>query len=137
MTKEELLKPRIIAFGSDTTETFQKGEIFRQSFNDEHCFISNTGTAVIKHPEKYPHLFKYPFWYEERKASDMPEYVKDENGEVWKVDEYTKDDDGSIKSFVMLKKNFKDYDMPVGSHDLYELQPATEQEYNEYQNQKP
>ena len=43
---------------------------------------------ITKFFDNYPHLFQPLPWWAERKVEDMPEYVKDGNGEVYKIKEW-------------------------------------------------
>lgn len=85
--------------------------------------------------EKFPHLFKpLPWWYG-RTVEEMPQYVKDENGEVWKVTKYFID--SSVACFytgeIEKKGWLKGTETPF---NLLAVEPADEAEYQEYQKQK-
>lgn len=121
MSTEELWKPRykVIADYPDSEDHFIIGEVmYGERYFDLNIYY-----------KPYPHLFKPLKWWEEREEKDMPEYLKDENGEVFRVESYSKN------SLVNLYKNFKDPDFPFGWHNLYELLPATLEEYNQYNQQ--
>jgi len=72
---------------------------------------------------KYPHLFQKLAWYEERKITDMPEYVKDTStdnyhkvmehtydaGEYWGVKVYHNDMVRSIYRHSLLPISMEEY----------------------------
>ena len=120
MTQEDLLKPRYEVIADYPDSEFTVGQILEVDIynpDEDDCKI-------------FPHLFHKLEWWEKRDIKDMPEYVKDEDGEVWKVYEYST----HKSSYVLLNKNFKDFYFPYGDHILYELLPSTLEEYTNYIN---
>lgn len=65
--------------------------------NDEYYFdckdwpmgvASSYYFASIIDCEKYPNIFKELQWWEDRKPEDLPKYVKDLHGEIYKIKKY-------------------------------------------------
>lgn len=106
MTKEELLRPRVKVIAPYPKMPYKLGAILE--IDEQH---SN------KYFDDYPHLFRRLEWWEERDASDMPEYVKQKNNDFFtKVDKYF-------------------YDCFRSGDDKYWIRyylPATEEEYLQY-----
>lgn len=82
MTKDQLLAPRYKVIADYPDSPYTIGDIlsFQQwggdlkkwaHYNDEGIFMGFTDDF-----DEYPHIFKPLQWWEERKAEDMPEYVK-------------------------------------------------------------
>lgn len=132
MTKEELLLPRLITIAEDTSGNLKVGEIF--GFDDEFGIHWTSKNAFT--PEeitRFPHLFRKLDWWEHRNIEDMPEYVREDsgNGYLYKVEKYTITEDGSMK--MLLENGYNYY---CNKNVMWFFQPATEQEYIEYINQK-
>ena len=93
MTPEELMRPRfkVIAPYPGSNTYFEVGEIFEWSEGHDQYVIfrgPENSTGFEKYTvEKYPHLFRKLKWWEERKVEDMPEYVKNKFGRVYKINE--------------------------------------------------
>ena len=119
---EMLLKPRYEVIADYPNSVLKVGSIVEIKGDAPFDVIQYYGCS------RYPHLFRKLQWWEKRKPEEMPEYLKDEHGEIWRVREYTK------SNVVFLFKNFVDRDFPYGDHDLYYLLPATESEYTLYIN---
>ena len=136
MTKEQLLIPRVLCIGGKPGDPnypgsrFMTGDIIEQNGRDywgikADAWISQTTV------DRYPNLFKpLPWWYG-RTVEEMPQYVKDENGEVWKVTKYFID--SSVACFytgeIEKKGWLKGTETPF---NLLAVEPADEAEYNEY-----
>lgn len=132
MTKEQLLILRVMCVGgeekglTDTSGEFVNGDILT-----EGKFVRLSGewhmlTKIIleKICEDFPHLFQPMKWWEGRQPEDMPLYLKaKKTGAVRKVLSYTRNPEGAA--------DFAGEDFPTA---LEWFEPATEQEYNEYQN---
>lgn len=138
---EELLKPRykVVADFPQGVFKFQVGEIL------EKKGIHFTGQAKSINEneiDKYPHLFKKLEWWEDRKESDMPEYLKVNTektslfiGDLHKVRELHLFPDpetlniNASKHYVLLedKSNFYRFNL---SHFI----PATKEEYENQNN---
>lgn len=131
METQELLKPRYKVIADYPQNNFPVGYIF-PAYEVE---VDKVGQQFIdielKVMAKYPHLFRPLQWWEERKPEEMPDWLKDAHGEVWRVREYTK------SNVVYLLKNFKDNDSPYGDHDLYGLSPASKEEYDNQKTPTP
>lgn len=88
MSVEELLRPRVICIGTGDKHypgsSFEVGEILilgpYADGKEKYGLFDGEGFPVIlllkKVVDNYPHLFKKLEWHEERKKSDLPEYVK-------------------------------------------------------------
>lgn len=134
MTKEELLKERykmiadypgspcyvgdILTFeGSKIVEMFVNGQ------NADADFI--IAAEIIK----YPHLFRKMEWWEERKESEMPLFLKDiGDGEIFKVREWLRNDEAVIHLNDNKKQNHTGFHQASAHHFL----PSDESEYNQY-----
>lgn len=78
MTKEELLKPRYKVIADYPQSIWKEGQIlpyFPEPYAKENI-------------EKFPKVFRKMNWWEERKAEDMPEYIKFRDNVVIKVDNH-------------------------------------------------
>lgn len=139
MTKEQLLIPRVLCIGGKPGDQnypgsrFMTGDIIEQNGRDywgikADAWISQTTV------DRYPNLFKpLPWWYG-RTVEEMPQYVKDENGEVWKVTKYFID--SSVACFytgeIEKKGWLKGTETPF---NLLAVEPADLTDYMEYQKQ--
>lgn len=132
MTEEEkiaeLLKPRyeLIAGypGSPNVGMIfsQKNKVLPTLFYDE----DDCDTIAQDILNKYPHLFHKLNWWEKRRIDEMPlylKYVNRNNGKVRKVGSYITSDRVEFCSGANAKINNR-------------LEPATEQDYINYINQK-
>jgi len=63
---DDLMKPRYKVIADYPDNEFSVGEILPDEV------VSNEEDEILK----YPHLFKKLEWWEERRESEMPEYVK-------------------------------------------------------------
>lgn len=128
LSKEELMKPRYKVVADYPGNGFKVGDILPDCWDGKEF-----PEAIIDHSldevPKYPHLFKPLAWWEGRLPEDMPEYIKDEDGQIFKVAEYSNGD------YIRLYKNFGDYERPIGGHSLYELTPATIEDFNQFHKQ--
>mgnify|MGYP003405361601 FL=1 len=139
LTKQQLLIPRVLCIGGKDGEpnypdspfcvgdilTYLDGMYFDK---DNNCGISTYDIIG------FPHLFSLLQWWEKRKVNDLPQYVKDENGEVWKVTKYFID--SSVACFYtgeLEKKGWlKGTETPF---NLLAVEPADLTDYMEYQKQ--
>ena len=143
LIKTELLIPRVLCIGTkegepnDTSRDYISGNIITVGdYLSNSDFLSMKATAEYLGGlvEKFPHLFKpLPWWYG-RTVEEMPQYVKDENGEVWKVTKYFID--SSVACFYTgeLEKEgwLKGTETPF---NLLAVEPADLTDYMEYQKQ--
>ncbi len=142
LTIEQLMQPRRRAKVPDMEATelypgspFKMGAIIeftKSAWFDNlfFCYMGKVGDRkkfVLSFFDKYPHLFEPVQWWEERRAEDMPEYIKNKLGAVYKVTKHFNDD----------LKNSCDIDEDKYNGRMYRAyEPATEDEYLEYQKQK-
>lgn len=88
MTPEELMKPRYKVVADYFFSPFEIGDIiavdeansvhlttvqYHNVVGEEAKFEKRYRTQTLN---KYPHLFKAMYWWEDRKSEDMPKYVK-------------------------------------------------------------
>jgi len=127
LTKQQLLIPRVLCIGTkegepnDTSGDYISGNIITVGdYLSNSDFLSMKATAEYLGGlvEKFPHLFKPLPWWEKRSASEMPDYVKDNNGVVHKVEK-------------LITKDGNSWSTVSG-----DIEPADESEYQEYQKQK-
>ena len=128
LTKQQLLIPRVLCIGTkegepnDTSGDFITGDILTQTVKSIHKWKSEKLKHSVyfcdKWIEQFPHLFKPLPWWEKRSASEMPDYVKDNNGVVHKVEK-------------LITKDGNSWSTVSG-----DIEPADESEYQEYQKQK-
>lgn len=80
MTPEEILRPRYKVIDNWPGNTkFEIGDILKgysPGCGGGDLILNDKGESVWLSPEKYPHLFKKLEWWEDRKESELPEYVK-------------------------------------------------------------
>lgn len=124
MTTNELMAVRYKVIADFPTNPFLIGSILTQHDESADWF---TREGFVYPPiqkvtlEAMPHLFKKLFWWEERKESDMPEYVKN-NHEVIKILSWSMETDG-----LWCTINFAG---EINKNKCYQnYLPATESEY--------
>lgn len=108
---KDLMKPRykVIAGWPGNDGSFNVGSTLFDWHNKFRFSVAEYSDYLpLGTLQKFPHLFKPLSWWEERKAEDMPEYVKYFNGNITKL---TKD---------MIN---------TGGIVLEDYQPSTESEY--------
>lgn len=155
MTVEQLLKPRIKVTADFWNNPFEVGEVIQfEYYKDYYDFITgdilgqdwitdfmelkkhygdmSAGTSVVWNLRaftKFPHLFKKLEWWQERKAIDMPQYIKNNSpgafcfGQIYKVDKILQ-----LSEEFVFKDEISSYSNLHFKHTL----PATEQEYTTY-----
>jgi hypothetical protein len=152
MTKEQLLIPRVMCVGTkEGTQNFPgsdylTGTILEPDGKDAkgiyYYRLKNRLFIYIDEVENYPNCFRPMPWWEGRKPEDMPEYVtvnllgslqwmanEIKTGAVYKLDADFK--------YSYYKGHYLGIQYNNGGGALGEyLLPASEQEYNEYKNQK-
>lgn len=130
---EELMKPRKRIIALWPGSMFNVGNILY--YDDERIeagyWYSLTESGVkfyVTDPHLYPHLFKPLAWYEDREASEMPEYVKEIDNKYHKVKYseefgflYMEAFDGVVKSNWAVVPNVMCF-----------FEPATEADYLSY-----
>jgi hypothetical protein len=153
MSIEELLKPRYKVIADyPFRDHFLLSEIIELNEFDGRNHLSKdmqewfvikpklngTGSPMSWYESnfnKYPHLFKRLEWWEERDEKDMPEYVKHKiDAEVYKLKkqaETTPSDAYCVKRASIESESYYQW------LSLYDLLPATYEEYEQYlQSQK-
>lgn len=140
MTPDELLNPRYKVIADYPNSRFKIGDIlFKYRYPSSpsmYTYVTNPeiplkGTSLSpEYVEKMNHLFKPLQWWEERKAEDMPAYVK-----------CLKSPDQIIEPGSVLKVAWNDHGGKVEKGpwifpytNCYE--PATEEDYTTYINSK-
>lgn len=133
LTKEQLLIPRVMCVGTEPgTSNFpgselKTGEIVTLDlvYGDKMRFawIKRGVFLYEESVAKYPNCFRLMPWWEGRKPEDMPEYVRIKN-KVLRVIKYNL----AFGEFLPEKSKYM--------KRLEYTQPATEQEYLEYQKEK-
>ncbi len=125
MTVDELLKTRyrVKADWPGVAGIVIPGQILTQDdeYIDDLYWVGGEPFTEGKLKD-YPHLFKKLEWYEDRTPDEMPEYVKDKFGEIYKF--Y-----GFRMGFMDVKGTEYNYGIPPEG-----MQPATQEEYLAYQN---
>lgn len=122
MTREELLKPRYKVIADYPRSNFNIGDIWPDVAAE--WTTKEQIDYTLEEMSKYPSLFKKLEWWEEREPEDMPEYLKHYDGEVVKVEAWTKDD-YSIRPKYWGILAFEDHG----------LLPATKEEFDIYSTQ--
>jgi hypothetical protein len=147
MTPEELMKPRYKVIADYIHSPYTAGMLVENSYSEKRkdrdnvswfitqtsCNDGFTGNATVRNyfPEQrlkeLPHLFKLLGWWEDRKIEDMPEYA------TWQQGFGT---ENKVVKFKLLPDNTISIDnCPMtASMWLPYLLPATQQEYEAYQN---
>jgi hypothetical protein len=129
MTTEELLKPRYEVIADYPNSNLEIGRIIGHSIDgSENIMELNEWLDFHK---KYPAIFKLLEWWEKREEKDLPEYVKLDSGEVFKVTYLTK----NIRGKDALFMNDGKYDWFIGKNIMCFYEPATEEEYTNYLSQ--
>lgn len=124
MTQEELLKPRYKQINDwpFMGHKYKIGKIF--------TFENEVDTGIIS---KYPHLFRKLEWWEDREKKDMPKYVKEEDGQVFKVKEW----DGTGSPYVFVDTNIhKGFREGCKYTPAYGVLPSTLSEYQSFLKQQ-
>ena len=98
----ELLKPRFKVIADYPESKFKVGEIIQLTWNDP--FPDKYGGYETFY-NKYPHLFKKLEWWEDRKESEMPQYVAykllpDSKEKLIKVPEHFRNSFGEYNSKI-------------------------------------
>lgn len=127
MTPEQLMQIRYKVIADYPFSIFSIGEIIVSQKDGKFWQFEDDGRWLLK-PELFPQIFKPIQWYEERAEGDMPEYMKFQ-GEIFKV--------GSHFTSSFNPPTFTKHGCRIDDefYPYYKLEPATEQEYNTYNNQ--
>ena len=127
MTPEQLMQPRfkVIADYPDN-HRWNVGTILDRDWS-RYPGDDETKEPIWKISD-FPHLFKELEWWEEREVEDMPKYVKSiANGSIVKeVTTYSLNDN-------MFYADYRGYSL---HYYLKFFEPATKEEYEEYQESK-
>lgn len=132
MDIQELLKPRILVIEPDTSGRWAKGDIYtfqREVAQTYDWWINQEGKEVqFNFFSSFPHLFKPLQWWEEREASEMPEYLKSaDRPEVYKISHW------EMKAKIGFINEHEVCDLQLFKPE-YGYLPATKEEYESYIN---
>lgn len=126
---EDLMKPRVKVIEPYPGSPHRVGDILHYDETTE-TFENPRNLKWIKDPSLYPANFKPLAWWEDRQASEMPEYVK-RNERVWKVawTDYL----GSWNPVFTKDSTRLNQRLAIEWHyHTNEFLPATEADYNQY-----
>lgn len=127
MTPEELMKPRYKVIAGYPNSPYEMGLLIT---TDEWLWVNSNLRLADKDVDKYPHLFKKLEWWEERSVEDMPEYVKKDNSQVYKVKEW---DDSSVVWVFVNTKIHTGFIKECTETVIYpHYFPATKEEYEQF-----
>lgn len=141
LTKEELLKPRVILDYPYPGCTYKVGTILTLNNHVQEISVGKSyeseaiGNFLMWEKdidsciESGSNNFRRLKWWENRELSDLPEYVKDCNDNVHKVHKYTLNDHFP-EAHVFISSKV----IIISSH-LSNFQPADESDYLAYENQ--
>ncbi len=132
---EKLLKTRFEVIASYPNTKFEVGDIltkydFKTSKEGAYCYVTNTESplqgSVLKKDfaETMPHLFKKLNWWDYRKKSEMPIYLKSlQFEEAYKIQDW---DMNILFGFIVDRSGC---DLLLYKPE-YGYEPITEEEYN-------
>jgi|SRR6185503_12035353 len=130
---EDLLKPRYKVIADYPFCPFEVGEILYEHEGKFYVY-TDSGRYPIN-PNAFPAIFKELMWWEERKESEMPGYLK-WNGNIYKVARINqKQNSGwcNYSVYIIDKKGIETnvFREPLRAlyYDKESFYPATEQEY--------
>ena len=128
MTIEELIMPRYKVIADyPNNNYYDVGEIINLVVKSNGEYWNGEASYYLteKEIQKYPHIFRRLKWFEDRDEDIMPMYIKLIEAEgVAKVINYNVD--SNTPCMVKVKA------LSVGTVNLYDYLPATEEEYNDY-----
>ena len=131
---DRLMMPRYEVIADYPNSGFRIGDIIPDALPE--WVTDEQKEFTINECKKYPVLFKALQWYEKRKLSELPLYVKDSLG-VYKMDKWEFDDPEDEYPLLVMWL----HDEIDGYKDwtIQQLQctPATETEYLSYINKQP
>lgn len=138
MTPEELLKERYKVIAPDTSGRWPVGEVY--TFNREVAqtydyWINSKGEGVtFNFFSAFPHLFKPLAWYEEREVGEMPQYVRNEDGEIIKILSWEKKDNHGLTPYMIgyIIDERPKYSATFSPNMEPRCLPAKEEEYLSY-----
>lgn len=154
MTKEQLLQPRYLIINDFPFNVyFKKGEtITLTQLNPEKGYYDTFNSTYFLETSlfQFPHLFRRIDWNIDRKAEDMPLYLKfmtkDKVEDIRRVSKWLYEDDikneGSIVGFEYFTDYHNMFEMknPEGTIleqvGIYGWLPSTEEEYKEFHKDK-
>lgn len=160
MSPEELLQPRYKVTGPYPFSPYKVGEIIATDPPLKTFIAAQTERynlfMPIKRMEDMPNLFQRLEWWQERKLEDMPEFVKvtredcvKDTGLYCKVYKWSVFDEkfpsvvghfgAELEGYKPLYLARTELNFPgqvYGRLNAFNLQPATEADYNEYVKQK-
>jgi hypothetical protein len=135
LSVEELLRPRIKCMIRYPDSPFPVGAILEQDFEEQNIYHYHDSLKrhwTLEDPQLYPEVFKEMEWWEDRKVDEMPEYVIEEGGHVFK----TKWKEGAITENGQqpMRVEADDTDWLVIPNVMCFFQPATSTDYQAYIN---
>ena len=138
MTPEELLKPRVKMIAPIpkmfSVPGIEVGKIWTgEEVGGKIIFhLSSAHRMDLEAIKGYPHLFQPLAWWEDRKPEDLPHYVKDIDGNVYKAVRY-EDLNGRLPRFYTGKREtkgrWKGFEEPF---NIAACVPATEADYQSF-----
>src|ERR1700733_717010 len=136
MTSEELMKPRYKVIADWPGMPYNVGDILMQDFEDSNIWVIPSlgmrSPHLFAHPENWPHLFRRLQWWEDMKPGDLPEYVKivKKDPVIFPLKEVKIVQNENLV-FIVDSDGDAIWMLDIGS-DEPTIEPATEQQYNEY-----
>lgn len=122
MSVEDLLKPRFKVIADYPNSCLRVGYIIDKPTPILYIQSYANGVSDMETFAQYPHLFKALKWWEDRTIENMPKYVKNEDGAVYKVIGYD-------TNMVLTVKDYKGINhFKAASMHL----PSTEEDYIDY-----
>ncbi len=138
MVVEKLLEPRVKVEHLYPGCKFKKGEILSRHLYTEDCFISEISECGIyifrveidDSIRGGANIFRYLQWFEDRWFVEMPKYIKNDKGDVFKIINIE-----NLQQFgeISVLHNVHGYPLHVLAKRYH---PATESEYIAYESSK-
>ena len=136
---QELLKPRYLLTADFPGCSFEVGTILvpneeGELYSKQAGYSWTVSRVLEKDVKKFKHLFRKLEWWEERNASEMPEYVKNDK-EVYKA----KWVEGAIteNGKQPMRLETDSHDLQVIKNVMCFFEPATSAEYAAYIEKQP
>ena len=143
LSVEDLMQPRykVIKMWPDMGPGgYFEGQIITLSgsSNRQYYAVINGNDVYDAFFDTFPHLFKKLEWWEERKAEEMPKYVRfgdlDKRHAVYKIEELHLNGCYGINGACAIAEQPKDYLLIFQGQNCH---PATEGEYLAYKQNNP
>jgi hypothetical protein len=131
MTPKELLIPRYRLYAEYPGCPFKRGAILIEQqlgatnnpFYEDGMFGQPNAPSVYN-PGNYPHNFEKMAWHEKRHLNDFPDYLRDMQGDIYKLEVVTTEGKPHLQ--------ITDIDGKRVDRGWIYLTPATKEEYNQY-----